>query len=699
MIANHKGEVPFVVLIIPFLLGIGVGLNFVPAAYLTGLTGIFILFGSIFIILNLAYARFNIYKMRWLGGALISVILFLFGCVIVLRYNELNRANHFSKLPAQYVVVHVNNEPVFKNGWLRFTGKVVESADSGKLQKVSGNLLISIKDSSAKTLYYGDEILVAAKYSIVDAPFNPAEFNYKQYLANQNIHYQLFLYPHQYTVMAHNTGNPLIAYALRLRQGLVAKLKANMHSPEAIAVASTLLLGYRANMSNDVLQTYAKTGTMYVLSVSGAQVAIIYVMLNFALAFFTRFKHGRLLRAALIISALSYYCLLTGFSPAVCRAVLMLSFIIIGKTYNRYINSLNLLAASAFVLLLIDPYYITEVGFQLAYLAVGGLIILRPIVYQWLEFKRRWADKAWQLCAVSIAAQVITFPLSAFYFHQFPVYFLLSNLLIFIPATVITYAGIIFLLLPQTPVLSGAIGYFLEKCILLMDKLLGIIEQAPFAAINKIWINSAEYLLLYAIIISLFYFIYERKIWLLKACLVCMLVLCISISLKKINAVQTNSIAFLNLGKHVGIVMKSGNQATVISDLADTDRNYQYSIQPYLDSSKVACVNLYNLGDDIQSAYVLKRYNYIQFLDKYIMILNGKNNAIALPEPLKTDYAYITGNPYAAITSFSKNYICPMLVIDGSNSNHFTGSVTGQVGAVQKYTVLKRNKYLLVVSN
>jgi competence protein ComEC len=163
------------------------------------------------------------------------------------------------------------------------------------------------------------------------------------------------------------------------------------------------------------------------------------------------------------------------------------------------------------VLLLYDPFLITDVGFQLSYLAVAGLIIFQPIIYQWLTFKNKLADKVWLACSVSIAAQVITFPLSAYYFHQFPVYFLVSNLLIIIPVSIILYSGILLLLLPQMAVLSQALGYVLEKCILLMNKALSYIERVPYASIGKIWLTSFEYLLLYAITLLAFYFMYNKK--------------------------------------------------------------------------------------------------------------------------------------------------------------------------------------------
>ena len=700
MIANHKGEIPFVILIIPFLLGISFGLNFIPESYAILLLILFFALALIFIGLNLVYKRFNIYKIRWLGGSLVTLILFLFGCISVVNYNELKNTNHFSKTAAQYLVVTINKEPILKNGLLRFTVDAKECINNGKHTPVNGKLLITIKDTLAKSLCYGDELLIPTNYKPVDPPFNPAEFNYKTYLAHQNIHYQSFLYPHQYAIIATNTGNPLIAYSLKLRRQLVQKFKANMNDTAAIAVASTIILGYKTDMSNDILQAYSKTGTVYVLTVSGAQVAVIYLMLSWALSFLRQYKYGKLLRAAIIICLLWYYALLTGFSPAVCRSVVMVSLVVIGKTYSRYINSLNILAVSAILLLLYDPYLIADVGFQLSYIAIAGLIIFKPVVYNLLKFKNKWADKLWNLCALSVAAQLVIFPLSALYFHQFPVYFLVSNLFVFIPVTVIMYTGFIYLLLPQIPVVSKITGYILEQTIMLMNKALTAMEHLPFISITKIWLNTAEYLLLYAIIISLFYYLYYKKSWLLKVSLVCLLVLSISIGLKQIRAQQLNSVAFLNLHKHVGIVLKHGNSAVVISDLSDTDKSYRYSIQPYLDSSMINKVSVINLQQNIRSGYMIKKGNLIAFMGKRILIFNKNLSDVTLNNKIKTDYIYLTNNPYAAINSINKNYDCQLLVIDAGNSDHFISSLIKQADTLRiKYTLLKRNNSLIAVSN
>ncbi len=700
MIPNHKGEIPVVVLLLPFLLGIGFGVYLLSGANVNWLIAVSLFLSLVFIILNLNYSRFSIYKNRWLGGTLITIILFLFGWISVIKYNELNNGDHFSKTPAQYLVVKINTEPALKNGFLRFTAKVEESVNNGKKSAVSGTLLISIKDSAAKNLYYGDELLIPAKYNAVEPPVNPAEFNYKQYLANKNIHYQAFLYPKQYVLLASNAGNPIISYSLRLRQRLVEKLKHNMRDTDAVAVASTLILGYKADLSNDVLQAYSKTGTVYVLSVSGSQVAIIYLLLALILNFLDRYKYGRLLKAVIIIAIIWYYSMLTGFSLAVCRVTVMVSMVVIGKTFSRYINTLNILAVSAFLLLLYDPFFITEVGFQLSFIAVSGLIVFQPVVYKWLKFKNKWADKLWAVCSISIAAQVITFPISAFYFHQFPVYFLISNLFVFIPSAVIMYLGIFYLLLPQIPVVSTSIAFVLEKTIIMINKGLAIVEHIPYASVDKIWFTIPEYLLLYIIISSLFYFLYNKKPMLLKISLLCTLLLCLSLSVKKISLSKSDSIAWLNLKKHQGIVFRNGNNAIVLSDLKSTDKIYQYSIQPYLDSCQVNNTVIIGLKQDAKTAWFIKKHNFIQFVNKRIYIYNGQLQNNLLSGKLKTDYIYLTGNPEEEITSINNNLDYKMMIIDGSNSDKLINQIENQPKSnLINYKILKRNNSLISVSN
>jgi len=700
MIPNHKGEVPAALLLLPFVLGILPGTGIFAGVNATLLYWAFIFCSFVFIFLNLKYNKLRVYKQRWAGGCLIALILFLFGWILQVRYNELRSADHFSKLSAQYLVVRINNEPVLKNGLYRFTANVEENLSAGHQTASNGTLLITIKDSSAKRLNYGDELLIPAKYNAIDPPFNPAEFNYKSYLGHKNIFYQAFLLPKQYSVIKTCAGNPLVAHSICLRKRLVEKLRQNIRDTDACAVASALVLGYKADLSSDIMEAYSKTGTVYVLTVSGAQVAIIYLVLAYALSFLDRFKRGKIIKAVIIVALVSYYALLTGLSVAVCRAALMLCLVLIGKTSRRYVNTLNILAVSAFILLCYDPYFITEAGFQLSYLAVFGVVILRPVVYKWFSFKNKIADKLWAVCSFSIAIQLAIFPLCALYFHQLPVYFLVSNLFVILPSAIIMYAGVFFLLLPKIPLLSPFLSFMLEKTTVFMNKVLAIIERLPGAAINKIWLTTPEYLLLYLVVIMLWYFWYHKKIRWLKIALVCCFLLALSFSLKSIRHAAAREIVWLNLKKHPGIIFKNGNSAIVLTDLKQTDKNYKYSIQPYLDSSQVRNVKVYDLNNDINTPWFRKRLGLIQFLNTPVFICDGQLDEHALPQKLKADLIYVSGNPDLSLNSLDANFNYQTLVIDGSNSDKRI-MVWQRLFDSKRihYKILKRNKYFVSVSN
>jgi competence protein ComEC len=227
MIPKHKGEIPVVILLIPFICGIAFGYNFLPHITTIGLITALGFLSTVFVILNRFY--FRLLKIRWLSGLTIHLILFFFGWALVTRHDERKVPDHFSKAKAHSFIATLTTDPVLKNGYYHFTAAINASADSGKISAASGNLLVLLKDSSAGKLKYGDRLLIPAKYAAVQPPLNPAEFNYKAYLAQQNIHFEAFLFSKQYRVIDSNKGNSPIATALKLRKQMILKLKKQMH--------------------------------------------------------------------------------------------------------------------------------------------------------------------------------------------------------------------------------------------------------------------------------------------------------------------------------------------------------------------------------------------------------------------------------------------------------------------------------------
>lgn len=150
----------------------------------------------------------------------------------------------------------------------------------------------------------------------------------------------------------------------------------------------------------------------------------------------------RILKLLILLICLWSYAFITALSPSVMRAATMFSCIAIAHILKRRTNIYNTLATSAFLLLIVEPNMIFEVGFQLSYLAVLGIVSIYPIIYSLLLFKSKWIDALWQLICVSVAAQIATFPLVIFYFHQFPNYFLLANVLVIPLIPLVIYFGL-----------------------------------------------------------------------------------------------------------------------------------------------------------------------------------------------------------------------------------------------------------------
>ncbi|RZK98297.1 MAG: ComEC/Rec2 family competence protein, partial [Pedobacter sp.] len=232
-----------------------------------------------------------------------------------------------------------------------------------------------------------------------------------------------------------------------MRKEQVAYYRTIIKNDEAFAVATTLILGYRADLDKATLSTYSRTGTIHALSVSGMHVGLVYLVLNWLLSMMSHSKWTSVVKMLIILTCIWFYALLTGFSPSVLRSVIMLTVFIIANSFNRNTNNYNILAFTAFSLLVYNPYLIWDIGFQLSFLAVIGLIWLQPMIQGWLDTKIGWMNKLFSVIAMSLAAQIVTFPFSIYYFHQFPVYFLIGNLFIMIPIAGIMYLGILILLL------------------------------------------------------------------------------------------------------------------------------------------------------------------------------------------------------------------------------------------------------------
>lgn len=637
-----KGEIPFVRLLIPLMLGIIVASNFAHSfIYSWGLI-LLVLIPVLYLILLLVYKKYQIYRWAWGLGLLVYSFLSLLSYSLTVHYSGKFDAEYFSSLKPEVLFAKITNEPKLSAGIYRLETEVSAVYSKHAIRNSTGKLLVAIKVDSLtnKTFQYGDLLLVPSNYKEIEPSYNPSEFDYKSYLKSEQIYFQLFIEAAEVQIIVQNAGNPVLSYALHLRKRLVEKFIQYIPDSEASSLASTLILGYRADLNKDLIEAYSKTGTMHVLSVSGMHVGIVFLVLSFLLKGMNKNKKLILIRAIIIIGVIWFYSLLTGFSPSVCRSALMLSFVVLGKAIHKNQNTYNLMAISAFFLLLYDPFYLFDVGFQLSYLAVAGLVYFHPLIYNTLYIKNKIVDYIWSYSALSLAAQLATFPISVYYFHQFPMYFLLSNLLIVFPVAIIMYAGIVFLIIPFAWI-NELLGTFLNWLINFTNDILYKIEKLPFSAIDGLWINTFElFLITFLLILFIFWHSFQKKsvVWM---GLLTVFVLATSFSVKSVQNIARHELIFYSLRKNSAIAYIYQGQSVIISDIDSLDKLMNYSIKPSILSRGIGKIHFLSLGEQFTNKNYWAGSQFMQFGNFKVLWWKNEFNNLALSNKIDVDVVLI----------------------------------------------------------
>lgn len=452
--------------------------------------------------------KLSYFKFRHINGIIALFLIFYIGGYITQsKYHNLP-CSHYKSFQG-----HINGfsgtivSPVIeRKNHFRYDFKLAQIVTSDSIFMTSGLIHLYVKkDSSLRAYTYGDQLNVYGRFYEILPPANPKEFNYKRYLARQGIYSQAFIKRHDIELRRHKKLNTFMKWSFDLRRIANFAIDKNINHPRERGIAKALLLGIKDHLDNDLKKAYSAAGAMHVLAVSGLHVGIVFLLIKLI---FGRLKEsgkwGGFIFVSLSISSIWIYASVTGLSPSVLRAATMFSIISLGELSFRESNIYNSLGIAAFILLLYDPYLIYSVGFQLSFSAVLGIVYLQPKIYRLLEFKLMLLDKAWGITCVSIAAQIATFPLTAYYFNQFPTYFLLSNLFV-IPASFLMLVGglVMILIDPISSSVASMIGYCTEQLMWFVNEMISYVHHLPLSLIEWIYIDFVELIIIYVITLTL----------------------------------------------------------------------------------------------------------------------------------------------------------------------------------------------------
>lgn len=615
------------------------------------------------------------YKNSWWLGILIHLLFIALGFRLAIHKTML-----YDKLYFKQLNVSVNHslcylkisEPLKeKEKTLKTTADILAVFDNQKWIPAKGRVLCYFqKDSFSQQLNYGDEIIVNAEFKEIQKPQNPNQFNYKQYLHFHNIYHQVYIKKNRWMYSGKNTANYFIAKALELREYLLSVLKKYNVQDDKFAVGAALLLGYEDKLDSEILSAYSGTGAMHVLSVSGLHVGILFFVFNWMLQFFEKIKYGNIFKAVVLILLLWFYACLTGLSPSVLRAATMFSFIVIAKSFNRQTNIYNTLAASAFVLLLFNPFLITEVGFQLSYLAVIGIVYIQPKIHNWFYFGNRLAENIWTITSVSLAAQIATFPLGLHYFHQFPNYFLLSNLIVIPLSTLIIYSGIALFGFSALPVVGQYIALVFITLLQWLNYAVRFIEQLPFALLKNISIGVIETILIYVIIVFLLQYFHFKKIKILMVTFILLIVFLFLQIIEQQKELHQQKIIVYNVPKVTAIDFIDGKQNYFFADsLFALDENaLLFNVKHNWWQSGID-KTLFVTNEKVYSHSFKNTGKFLCFYNKLLFIADNNfspNDRIS--KSLKIDFLIVSKNPKLKMKELIELFHPREIIFDSSNS-------------------------------
>ncbi len=375
------------------------------------------------------------------------------------------------------------------------------------------------KDSVSESLYPGS-ILAFSKPPVgVSPPRNPGAFDYQSYLAQKQIYHQLFLGPEAWIFLEEPAKSSLKSILFKLTTGFQQKLRRVLPGDQEFSLAAALLTGQKSSMPAELKNQYAEAGVAHVLAVSGLHVGILAFGVGFIFSFLPGNPKWRSSLSLLVsLFVLILYALLTGLAPSVQRATLMYGLILVGRYFPQRGNVYNTLAFAASSMLILQPNLLFDLGFQLSFLAVLGIVLFQPILMRPFQNSSVFLKVPWSLIAVSIAAQLGTFPLTLFYFHSFPIYFWLSGLFVVPLIKLILYNGILVLFTPDSSGLLELSGHCLSLLIQLTNRAVTLCADLPGGSLEGISMDRPGVLILYVGLVGLLLWIKNSNhcgLWLL----------------------------------------------------------------------------------------------------------------------------------------------------------------------------------------
>ncbi|MDQ3072461.1 MAG: ComEC family competence protein [Bacteroidota bacterium] len=682
-------QVPILRALLPFCAGILWAL-FGRVSWEWCLAG-FILACVVFIVSSRYFRRLS-HNYHFIPGAGMTIGLLLLGALSVLSQKHDLKNDFFTKHTQKndLLEIRLTQLPEEKEKSVKSIAQVLAVWQDGNRKPVSGNVLVYIKkEDAALDLNYGDVLLTANNAEPIPAPRNPGEFDYRQYMAFNNVYYSAYLAAEDWKFTGHNEPHFFYSRLTKFRTELLAYFDRSLFNQSERGVAKALVLGEDNEILPLISSSYSGTGTMHVLSVSGMHVAVVFFLLTKLFNHLRRDRYGKYIRLVLLLLLLWGYAFLTGFSPSVFRAAAMFSFVLVGQNLGRVTSVYNSICVSALVMLAIDPYLIMQVGFQLSYAAVLGIVWLHPKINALWKPSGKVMEWIWMTITVSIAAQAATFPLGLLYFNQLPVYFLISNLIVIPISTVALIVGCIFVIVSVLDIFwfISFFSWLLEQLIYWLNNIVAGMNKWPYAQLEGFFIGIFESALIYIILVTAVIAVVLKSRLHLKVTLSLLLIFTVQRSLFIIQASGSRMAMIHAIPKSTVISIKSGNEMLLLGDssfIRQPDRLgfyiQRYAYSGLVPKSKILPVTLSETLP-IRNDRVYWQHPVGQIGDKTFAIVDHKDDIKKLGRS-EFDFIILSKNVWTDIAGLKEKLRFRHLVISSDNGFRKAGKWAAECTAL-----------------
>ena len=605
---------------------------------------------------------FNRYRFAFINGIVTSIIFFSIGAMLAwqqdIRNNEQWLGNFYKEQDA--LIVTVDEPPVEKTKSIKANATVSYLLQNGQSIAVKGKIILYFKKDSSLQLAYGSQIIFKKSLQEIKNSGNPGGFDYKRYSLFQGITHQVYLKTEEFEVLNGKKENWFRKFIYSSREKVLNILRKNIKGDRELGLAEALLIGYKDDLEQSLVQSYTNTGVVHIIAISGLHLGLIYWLLALILKPLKKKRRTKWLSPVLIITGLWLFSLLAGAQPSILRSALMFTCIVLGESLSKKTSIYNTMAVSAFILLCINPYWLWDVGFQLSYAAVLSIIIFMRPIYNWFYIKNKLLDFLWKLNAVTLAAQILTVPLSIYHFHQFPNLFILTNFLAVPLSSAILLGEILLCVISFIPSIALYVGKLISWLIWLMNTYIERIETIRFSLWDGLQISVLQAILLVLFAVGISYWLMEKSARGLKLGLFALLGF---VALRSFSFIQSNKqrkIIVYNVPQKRAIDIVNGRNYLFVgdSDLLTNDFARNFHLKP----SRI----LYRIKDVDTLDNLTVHEDYLSYNGKKILLLDeALSFAPQQPKP-SIDLLIISKNPKVYMKKLAASLDIKQVVFDGS---------------------------------